>query len=185
MNSLVNSIVNQHRRKKKNDKVDVRIVDVIDLDLSNADRNGEDPPDWALDYRTSDEEETDIEDQMQLMRQQCEDSSEGVLCNNCGSKIHQRVLLVTVLFVSLLFSVIVGAQYRYGNTGGIRSIYPPMNMATEVDVANAIQSYGEDQFEKSVEQLDHLEMTNIQPSNVVEWRKRRRLRGSINHNNYT
>ena len=33
---MVNSIVNQHRRKKKNDKVDVRIVDVIDLDLSNA-----------------------------------------------------------------------------------------------------------------------------------------------------
>jgi len=176
----------QHKRKKNN-MSDVRIVDVIDLDVSNTNRSrrgtGEDHPDWALDYRTSDEEETDNEEQIQLLGQQNDNVSEEMMSNKCGSKSHVRVLMLTVVFVSLLFSVIAGAQYKYG-TEGIKSMHPPMNMATDADVATAIESYGQDQFEKSVEQLDQHEMSNEQSSNM-DWRKRRKLRGGDIYNDYT
>ena len=179
MKSLFNSIVDQ-QKYKKNRSANVRIVDVVDLDLSNKDKSRrtiEEHPEWALDYRTSDEDETDNEDQLQLMRQQQEGNSEETIGDERGSKTQQRVTMLIVLFVAIMFGMIAYIQFQYGCVEKIKGVYPPTSMATEVDVANAIQAYGKDQFEKSVEQL---EQSYPQPSDMNR-RKKRRLRIDDNH----
>ena len=177
MKSLFNTIVTQ-QKCKKDSMSDVRIVDVIDLDLSSTHRyagmKDDDHPDWALDYRTSDEDETDTEDQVQIIREDHpirKQDEYDVNSSRWGSKIpNQRVIMLTVIFVSLILGVITGAQYQYGNAVAIKSTYAPMNMATEVDVTNAIQGYGEDPFEQ---QLEH---QNMMTDVDLEKGRRRSLR---------